>query len=97
MVDRGARNLVLLGRSGAKAIAIFELIVELSAQGLYVHTPPCDAIDAEFVRQVMQKISQTMPPVKGCVQGSMVLRDSMFSDMTYEDWRMAVEYKALGS
>ncbi|KAB8212294.1 hypothetical protein BDV34DRAFT_1922 [Aspergillus parasiticus] len=97
MVDRGACNLVLLGRSGAKTTAAFELIDELSAQGVYVQTPPCDVIDPESVRQVMQKVSQTMPPVKGCVQGSMVLRDSMFSDMTYEDWRMAVECKALGS
>ncbi|KAE8417625.1 hypothetical protein BDV36DRAFT_256648 [Aspergillus pseudocaelatus] len=97
MVDRGARNLVLLGRSGAKTTAAFELIDELSAKCVYVHAAPCDVIDTESVRQVIQRVSQTMPPIKGCVQGSMVLRDSMFSDMAYDDWRLAVECKALGS
>lgn len=63
MVDRGARNLVLLGRSGANITAAFELIDELTSQGVHVHAPSCDVIDAEFVRHVIQK---TMPRIKGC-------------------------------
>ncbi|RAK99269.1 MDR/SDR family oxidoreductase [Aspergillus ibericus CBS 121593] len=97
MVDRGARHLVLLGRSGAKTKAALELIDELARQGACVHAPPCDVMDAASVKQVMEDVSQTMPPIKGCVQGSMVLRDQMFSEMSHEDWRVSVECKALGS
>lgn len=98
MVGRGARNLVLLGRSGVKTgTAASKLVKELSNQGVYIHTPPCDVMDAASVQQVLQQVSQRMPPIKGCVQGSMVLRDQMFSEMSYEDWRVSVECKALGS
>ncbi|KAF7595543.1 hypothetical protein BBP40_005578 [Aspergillus hancockii] len=97
MAARGARYLVLLGRSGAKTQAAFELIEELEAQGVRVTAPACDVIDTASVTQVMQEIQRTMPPIKGCVQGSMVLRDQMFSEMSYEDWRAVVECKALGS
>ncbi|KAI9927532.1 hypothetical protein MW887_003150 [Aspergillus wentii] len=97
MAARGARNLALLGRAGAKSAAPRTLIEELSNQGVRVLAPPCDVIDGLSVKKAMQEISQTMPPIKGCVQGSMVLRDSLFSKMSYEDWRTAVECKALGT
>jgi NADPH:quinone reductase-like Zn-dependent oxidoreductase/SAM-dependent methyltransferase len=97
MTARGARHLALLGRSGAKTQDAIELIEELRAQRVHVNAPACDVIDAVSVRKVLQEIQQTMPPVKGCVQGSMVLRDQMFSEMSYEDWRAVVECKALGS
>ncbi|THC88803.1 hypothetical protein EYZ11_011749 [Aspergillus tanneri] len=97
MATRGARHLVLLGRSGAKAKAAFELIEELEGQGVAVKAPPCDVTDSKSVRRVMYEITQTMPPIKGCVQGSMVLRDRMFHEMAYEEWRAATECKTLGS
>lgn len=97
MSTRGAKHLALLGRSGAKTEAAFELIKELETQGVSVKAPPCDVIDPQSVSRAMQTIAQTMPPIKGCVQGSMVLRDRLFYDMTYDEWRVATECKALGS
>ncbi|KAH8690541.1 polyketide synthase [Talaromyces proteolyticus] len=97
MAARGAKNLVLLGRSGPTTEAALSLINELKAQGVNCYTPPCDVIDQQSVERVIQEVSQNMPPIKGCIQGSMVLRDHMFNDMSYEDWRAAVECKGMGS
>jgi NADPH:quinone reductase-like Zn-dependent oxidoreductase/malonyl CoA-acyl carrier protein transacylase/NADP-dependent 3-hydroxy acid dehydrogenase YdfG len=97
MVTRGAKHLALLGRSGPKTEAAFSLIDELNAQGVTTVTPPCDLLDAESVRRVVQDISKSMPPIKGCIQGSMVLRDLMFHEMSYEDWRVTAECKGIGS
>jgi predicted amino acid dehydrogenase len=97
MVQLGARNLVLLGRSGAKTQRSQELVRELESQNVRVATPPCDIIDPEAVRQVFQELSQTMPPIKGCIHGSLVLRDRLFGDLTYDDWRITVECRAAGS
>lgn len=97
MVRLGARNLVLLGRSGAKTERSQELVRELESQNVRVATPPCDIIDPEAVRQVFEELSQTMPPIKGCIHGSLVLRDRLFDDLTYEDWRITSECRAAGS
>jgi hypothetical protein len=97
MVSQGARNLVLLGRSGPTTEAARILIDELSAQGVTVQTPPCDIIDTQSVQSVMGQVMHTMPPIKGLIQASMVLRDCLFSEMHSDDWHVAVECKALGS
>ncbi|KAJ5644416.1 hypothetical protein N7507_010427 [Penicillium longicatenatum] len=97
MVSQGARNLVLLGRSGPTTEAARILIDELSAQGVTVQAPPCDIIDTQSVQSVMGQVMQTMPPIKGLIQASMVLRDCLFSEMRFDDWHVAVECKALGS
>ncbi|CRG83761.1 Lovastatin nonaketide synthase [Talaromyces islandicus] len=97
MVGLGARNLVLLGRSGAKTDRSKELVRELESQNVRVATPPCDMIDPEAVRQVFQELSHTMPPIKGCIHGSLVLRDRLFHDLTYDDWRVTAECRAAGS
>ncbi|KAJ5721630.1 uncharacterized protein N7483_009564 [Penicillium malachiteum] len=97
LAAQGARNLVLLGRSGPKTQEALDLIQQLEAIGVRVYAPPCDVMDAVAVQIVMNEVSKTMPPIRGCVQGSMVLRDQLFGEMSYENWRVAVECKALGS
>ena len=97
MARRGAKNLVLLGRSGAKTTVAEELIDELRSQGVTVMAPPCDIVNVSEVREVIDTISKTMPPIKGCIQGSMVLRDGRFEEMSYSDWRIVAECKGLGS
>ena len=73
MVGRGARNLLLLSRSGPgeKAKGLLE---ELRLKGAQVKTPICDVTDATSLIRVLEDHKETMPPIKGCIQGSMVLR-----------------------
>lgn len=97
LVDHGACNLVLLGRSGAKGREAMSLISQLEAQGAQVYAPPCDVMDAGSVQRVMEEVARIMPPIRGCVQACMVLRDQLYDNMVYEDWRVAAECKALGS
>ncbi|RAL08511.1 polyketide synthase [Aspergillus homomorphus CBS 101889] len=97
MAANGARSLVLLGRSGANSPAARNLVEELASQGVQVYAPPCDVTDITALQTVLDKISRTMPPVRGCIQGSMVLRDRLFSEMTYEEWCASLNCKVLGS
>ncbi|KAK1144041.1 Type I Iterative Polyketide synthase (PKS) [Aspergillus melleus] len=97
MASRGAKHLVLLGRSGAKTKAALVLVDELEAQDVQVKTPPCDVVDSKSVNRVIQEVMQTMPPIKGCIQGSMVLRDQPFERMSYEEWQTAVDCKVSGT
>lgn len=74
LVRRGARNLLLLSRSGATRDTAKELLAELEAVGAHVAAPPCDVTDLTALKHVLDQCQKTMPPVKGCIQGSMVLK-----------------------
>jgi short-subunit dehydrogenase len=71
MVDRNAKNLVLLSRSGPRNDTARAFLEELRAKDVRVEAPPCDVTDEKAVRRVIEELS-AMPPIKGCIQGSMV-------------------------
>ena len=55
MANRGARNLILLSRSGANRDSAKELVKDLEAAKVKVATPPCDVSDRESLLRVLQK------------------------------------------
>lgn len=79
MASRGAKNLVLLSRRGPVQAAAKELVKELEAVCDKVATPPCDLTDSASLREVINEYSKTMPPIRGCIQGTMVLKVSLTS------------------
>ncbi|KAI8306078.1 Highly reducing polyketide synthase [Colletotrichum sp. SAR11_240] len=89
MVRRGAKNLILLSRFGPVRESGQKLIAELEAQGVRVGAPPCDVTSRQTLERVLGDCQKDMPPIKGCIQGSMVLKDAVFSNMTLEDYDTA--------
>lgn len=79
MASQGAKNLILLSRRGPVHIAAKELVKELEATCDNVATPACDVTDSASLREVMIECSKAMPPIRGCIQGSMVLKVSATS------------------
>lgn len=76
MASRGARNLIFLSRSGRITKAVGEMISDLEGVGCDVHIATCDVADASRLKAVVAECSASMPPIKGCIQGSMVLQVS---------------------
>lgn len=76
MVGRGAKNLILLSRSGVKTAAARLLVSELESQGVRVEAPPVDISDLEKLREVLESLKDTMPPIRGCIQATVTLRVS---------------------
>lgn len=77
MADRGAKNLVLLSRSGPTSEEASQCISSLQAQGVRVETPLCDISDFKSLESVLKSLDKKMPPIKGCIQSAMVLRVSL--------------------
>ena len=75
MAKRGAKNLILLSRSGPKSQAAVDLLKELRALGVRVEAPRCDVSSAESLFAALQECT-ALPPIKGCIQGAMVLKVS---------------------
>ena len=76
MVSRGARNFILFSRSGPKGKEAIDLIEELKSHGVKIAAPPCDVSIEDELSTTIQKYRSTMPPVRGCIQASMVLKVS---------------------
>ncbi|KAF7159056.1 hypothetical protein CNMCM5623_004289 [Aspergillus felis] len=96
-VERGAQNLILLSRSGPLNPHAHDLVRELEAKGARVVTPACDITDRECLKAVLLEFGQTMPPIKGCVQASMVVSDAHFEGISFESWKASTTPKAQGS
>ena len=74
MASRGARNLVLLSRSGAKSSAAKALVSELEAQGVCVVTPEVDIGKIHDLKHTLDDMAKFLPPVRGCIQATVTLR-----------------------
>ncbi|RDL32026.1 Reducing type I polyketide synthase [Venustampulla echinocandica] len=98
LVDRGARNLILLSRSGPEGNEKSQaLLEELRGKGVQVATPICDITSMKSLQNALRECPGNMPPVKGCIQASMVLRDSTFANMSFQEWEESVMPKVEGS
>ena len=74
MIRRNARNLILLSRSGVKKKNAEVFVEELKSMGARVEAPICDIANIEVLHQVFGSLVRDMPPIRGCVQASMVAR-----------------------
>jgi NAD(P)-dependent dehydrogenase (short-subunit alcohol dehydrogenase family) len=77
MVDRGARHLLLLSRSGTSRPRARALVDELVQRGVQVSAPSCDIADLNQLENAVREAASTMPPIRGCIHSAMLLRVSI--------------------
>ncbi|KAJ9487091.1 hypothetical protein VN97_g6239 [Penicillium thymicola] len=97
MASRGATSLIILSRSSASSPEKVELIADLDKMGCKVHSLACDVADISSLQQLSGDGFSNLPPIKGCIQGSMVLRDGAFAGLSFKDWQAAIKPKVQGS
>lgn len=76
MAFKGARNLLVLGRSGVSSRAASEVVQKLTEQGITVMTPKCDISSLSLLSSTLEECGKTMPPIRGCINATMVLNVS---------------------
>ena len=98
MVQRGARSLILLSKSGpGDDETRLALLDDLKDAGCNAMVIACDISKKSALEAALLECRKTMPRIEGCIQGSMVLRDSYFSDMTLDDWKESTAPKIEGT
>ncbi|TVY80408.1 Highly reducing polyketide synthase azaB [Lachnellula suecica] len=93
MAQRGAKNLILLSRSGPASQSAAKLLTELRNIGVRVEAPKCDVSSRDSLKDVLSTFAKSMPPIEGCVQGTMVLKDALFHKMSFEEWNLTTNSK----
>jgi acyl transferase domain-containing protein/NADPH:quinone reductase-like Zn-dependent oxidoreductase len=76
MVGKGARNLVLVSRTGSATGKVKELIDDLATSGARIAVRKCDVANSESVENLIKNELIGMPEVRGVVHGAMVLHVS---------------------
>jgi NAD(P)-dependent dehydrogenase (short-subunit alcohol dehydrogenase family) len=93
MASKGAKHLIAPSRSGGSSAAAKDTVAELRAKGVNIITPQCDVSSAESLAKVLEEYASTMPPIRGCVNASMVLQVSRGSKS--DTATVANEYRTL--
>lgn len=96
-VRMGARKLCVLSRSGAASMDAQKVIEDLQQEGARVLVIRCDVSDPKSTAEAIEKCSAELGPVRGVVQGAMVLRDALFEKMSYDEWTQSTRPKVQGS
>lgn len=95
--DHGAKNIAFFTRTDDIQPAAQRVLDQLKEKKVKANIYVCDITDPEALKRTICEISNDMPPVKGVVQGAMVLRDGLFETMSYENWIQATTPKVQGS
>lgn len=93
MADRGAKYLIVPSRSGASSKAAANVVAQLKARGVEVIAPKCDVASESSLSSMLAECERTMPPIKGCINAALVLKDAMFENMTLSQWDLAIKAK----
>jgi acyl transferase domain-containing protein/NADPH:quinone reductase-like Zn-dependent oxidoreductase/acyl carrier protein len=96
LVDRGARHLVLVGRSGAASATAQQALSEFRARGVNVRAASCDVADEKALRGLMRDIAD-MPRLGGVVHAAMVLDDFVLANFSRERLQRVLEPKVSGA
>ncbi|RYO96509.1 hypothetical protein DL765_011598 [Monosporascus sp. GIB2] len=97
MASKGARKLLVPSRSGASTKAAIEAVDELIKQGVRIITPKCDIAVANSLQQLLEEYGQITGPIRGCINATMVLQDSVFDNMTRAQWESTIRSKVQSS
>jgi len=93
MIERGARSFVYLSRSAASS-ENQAFVKELEIQGATVTLVSGSVSNLADVQQAVQAAPS---PIAGVLQMSLILRDNNFLDITFDEWRGAVDPKVQGT
>ena len=74
MVKQGVKNIVLVSRSAKTQPNVQDLTNELEKAGCRVVVHSCDIADSAQLAQMLQVVGKEMPPIRGIIQGAMVLK-----------------------
>ncbi|KAK4865939.1 hypothetical protein LT330_009032 [Penicillium expansum] len=105
LVAHGAKNLILVSRSAGDLDLVKNkntdgalFIRELREMGCRVKPISCDISLASSLTVALRVCENDgFPPVRGIIQGAMLLRDAIFEQMTLEDWSSGLRPKLYGT
>ena len=96
MTGCGARHVVLLGRSPVDERSLAQ-IAELEAAGAQIRVVQADVAMADQLRQALDEVRMTSPPLRGIVHSAGLLDDGVLAQQTPERFSRVMAPKVAGA
>jgi len=96
LVERGARHLSLVSRSGLLSEIALEKVQALRRKGAEVEIATADVTDIETLRRLFRSIASRRP-IKGIVHAAMVIEDRLIEGTDQESIELALQPKVAGA
>ncbi|KAF4595264.1 polyketide synthase [Ophiocordyceps camponoti-floridani] len=97
LVAGGARHLAFLSRSGPASASVRTWFDGLRTRGVDARELRADICDADSLSIALRAVDHHMPAVCTIFHCAAVIRDAVFDNMNYTDWRAASDPKTRGS
>jgi NAD(P)-dependent dehydrogenase (short-subunit alcohol dehydrogenase family) len=97
LADQGARDLVLVSRSGPKSDEARQALAQFEADGVAVEARAVDVADAEAVARLVDEVDRPDAPLKGVVHAAAVFDDVLSAEMTRRQLDSVLAPKADGA
>jgi NADPH:quinone reductase-like Zn-dependent oxidoreductase/SAM-dependent methyltransferase/acyl carrier protein len=97
MLSRGARTLVLAGRSGATGEEARAALARLRETGARVEPLALDVADADAVDRALATLREDLPPLRGVFHTAMVLDDGILANLDRERFLRVTASKVRGA
>lgn len=81
LVERGARHLVLIGRTGSASQSARDAIKEMRARGAEIRVEAADIADGPSTGALFSVLKREMPPLAGVIHAAMVLDDAIVANI----------------
>ncbi|MBL8396049.1 MAG: SDR family NAD(P)-dependent oxidoreductase [Candidatus Accumulibacter sp.] len=97
LASKGARHLILIGRSGPDSAETRAIIEQLEAQGVRVYATICDVTRRDALDQLLAATARSMPPLKGVVHSAALIDDGLVRNSDASQIRSVLAPKILGA
>ncbi|MGO2055749.1 MAG: SDR family NAD(P)-dependent oxidoreductase, partial [Halomonadaceae bacterium] len=84
LVDKGARQLILLSRSGAASEEAQAAVAAFEQQGVKVLAAACDITDRAALAEVLARVKGELAPLRGIVHAATVIDDGLIRNLDAE-------------
>ena len=95
--SNGAQNIVLTSRSATVNPQLQVLIDEAATRRTRILVKKCDVSDKKHLEQLVGQDLKGFPPIRGVIHAAMVLRDTLFEQMTVEEFKAVYTCKVDGA
>ena len=97
LVDKGARSLVLIGRSGPTREEAVAALAKMRAAGADVLALAADVADRSQLAEVLVRVREQGKPLLGVIHAAGVIDDAMIANLDLDRVRRVFEPKAVGA
>jgi acyl transferase domain-containing protein/acyl carrier protein len=96
MVDRGARNLILIGRNSITE-AVSERLQSLEERGVTILSLKADIADRTALAEALAQVALVLPPIRGIIHTAGVLADGWLAAQPWELFAQPLPSKVDGA